>query len=383
MRALAVFFGVVYHCARVFGFEPWHIQNAESSAALDLLARGSSLFRMPLLFLLAGVGTFFAFRGRDARAYARERVQRLLVPLLFGVLVIVPPQVYVERLQRAEAASLSFVEFYGETFETGVHAVANLPMHHLWFLRDLFAVSLVALPLLVLARRPIGTTALAAIGDLAARRPWLAVVAPAVVLVAIEGVWRDHVPGAGLVHFLVLFVAGYVLTASAGAERAVDRVWRPALAATLVLLPLRLAAPAGDGALGVAGWEALSGGADPVIEWLGILALVGLGGHYLSRPIPALRTAAEVAYPFYVWHQTVILLLAYPVVRAEAPVAIKFALLLAASFGVTLALSRAVLLTAPTRFLFGLKRSAPPERRSRDAPELRSAASPATAGSGS
>jgi hypothetical protein len=49
---------------------------------------------MPLLFPLAGVSSLHALRRRSPRAYLRERVDRLLVPLLFGLAVVVPPQAY-------------------------------------------------------------------------------------------------------------------------------------------------------------------------------------------------------------------------------------------------------------------------------------------------
>lgn len=353
LRALAVFFGVLYHCARVFGVESWHIRNAETSAALDLLARVSSLFRMPLLFVLAGVGTYFALGRRSAGAYASERVKRLVVPLVFGVLVIVPPQVYIERLHSGQTAGQSFADFYLSVFTTGWYPTGNLSLHHLWFLRDLFALSLLALPLLAFARGPQGAALLAAVGRLAQRRPWLVVVVPMVLLGVIELAWRDRVPGANLLHYLVLFLCGYAIVANPAVEDAVRRVWRPALTAVAVLVALRFAvqgstAPPPD-------WQLLLRGGDVLLEWLGMLALIGLGDRYLRRPIPRLRTAAEVAYPFYIWHQLVIVALAYPVVRLNMAVAPKFLLLTSTSFAATLMLSHAVLLTAPTRLLFGLK----------------------------
>jgi len=53
---------------------------------------------MPLLFVLAGIATWYAFAHRPAGAYAREPTRRLLVPLLFGIVVIVPPQPFLAQL---------------------------------------------------------------------------------------------------------------------------------------------------------------------------------------------------------------------------------------------------------------------------------------------
>ena len=51
-----------------------------------------SVWHMPLLFLLAGASTYFALRKRSNRQYVGERVLRLVVPFVFGIFVLIPPQ---------------------------------------------------------------------------------------------------------------------------------------------------------------------------------------------------------------------------------------------------------------------------------------------------
>jgi hypothetical protein len=45
-------------------------------------------WRLPALFMISGMGTAFAFRRRTVMIFIKERVNRLLIPLFFGMLVV-------------------------------------------------------------------------------------------------------------------------------------------------------------------------------------------------------------------------------------------------------------------------------------------------------
>jgi hypothetical protein len=88
-----------------------------------------------------------------------------------------------------------------------------------------------------------------------------------------------------------------------------------------------------------------------------LVALLGFGKSFLDKPSKLLSHFGEISYPYYIWHQTVIVVLAYFVVQLEASVLVKYLLLAAASAVITWALSVAVKWTDVTRFLFGMKTS--------------------------
>jgi hypothetical protein len=69
-----------------------------------------------------------------------------LWPLVFGMLVIVPPQIYIERLHRGTFQG-SYLEFYTSVFELVPYPAGSLSWHHLWFVAYLFVFCMVALPL--------------------------------------------------------------------------------------------------------------------------------------------------------------------------------------------------------------------------------------------
>jgi len=124
LRVVAVLLLIPFHSAVIFNrYAEWYVTNETPSLALEAFAYFLSQWRMPLLFFVSGVGTVFALGFRKPREYIKERAGRLLVPLAFGMLVIVPPQVYVWR-RSDPGYELSYWEFY-PTFFNGLRPEGN------------------------------------------------------------------------------------------------------------------------------------------------------------------------------------------------------------------------------------------------------------------
>src|SRR5436190_8266694 len=220
LRVVAVALLIPFHAARVFDvFDPFYVKNAQTSGVLSWsIVAFLNIWHMPLLFVLAGAATWFALERRSSGRYAGERCRRLLIPLLFGLLVIVPPQAYVARLARGRGVSVgSFLADYW-----GVHGnlsgyTGNWTPAHLWFIAFLLVFSLVTVPLLSRWRRE------------EVRARWLLFTMPLVLVLANDLPAPDDGPQNPW-YSLALFVAGFLLLADPRVERAIDRAWRPLLA---------------------------------------------------------------------------------------------------------------------------------------------------------
>jgi fucose 4-O-acetylase-like acetyltransferase len=221
LRVLAVLLLVPFHSARVFDvFDPFYVKNPETSGGLSwVVVAFLNPWHMPLLFVLAGAATWLALGRRGPAGYVRERTRRLLVPLLFGLLVVVPPQGFLASRFRGE--ELSVAPFLGDywTVEGDLSGyTGSFTPAHLWFIGFLFIFSLVALPLLVRWRgRRVSTR-------------WLLWAMPLVLLAADELPAPNDGPQNPW-YSLALFVAGFLLLADERTERLVHRLWRPLLAA--------------------------------------------------------------------------------------------------------------------------------------------------------
>jgi peptidoglycan/LPS O-acetylase OafA/YrhL len=293
--------------------------------------------------VLAGAATWYALGHRSGAQYRAERFKRLLIPFLFGILVIVPPQAFLAARFRGHDFSLAdYWSFKGDlTGYTG-----NWTPAHLWFIAFLFAFSLLGLPLFLRwRRRPVRAT-------------WLLFAMPVLLLVANGMPAPDDGPQNPFYSF-ALFVGGFLLVADPRAEGLVHRAWKPLLAAGVVTMAATMFVwhsgaedTWGDGSLPNVAFTFFEG----VNTWVWVLALLGIGHAFLDRSNRVLKYANEGAYPFYLLHQTVIVVLAYAVIGWNVGLWPKYGALLVGSFAVSLALYELVVRrTNATRFLFGLK----------------------------
>jgi peptidoglycan/LPS O-acetylase OafA/YrhL len=91
-------------------------------------------------------------------------------------------------------------------------------------------------------------------------------------------------------------------------------------------------------------------------SWFLMVAILSLGHRYLNFGNALLKYLSEAAYPVYILHQTIIIMVAYYVVQWNTGVLPKYLALLTLSVAITLGLYE--LLIKPfnwIRFVFGLK----------------------------
>jgi glucan biosynthesis protein C len=382
LRVIAIVLLLFFHSAMPYVAEwDWHLKNAETSPLMMEISYFLSRWRMALLFLISGVGTAFALGFRPARGYLRERALRLLVPLHFGILVIVPPQIYMERL--ADGASYpSYLHFWPSILQGRPYPEGNTSWHHLWFIGYLFLYSVAALPLFLYLRSERGRRVRARIeARLAGPALYLLGLPLGLVLATLYVRWsgpENVVDDWGrFVYYFGFFVFGYLLAEAEAAWRWMEAKRRTSLllavAAIVIINYLRWndVEPAWGYNPGNAALQLLQG----FNAWFWVLAILGFGRRHLSFRNRLLDYAGEGIYPFYLLHQTVIVVIAFYVIRAPDAVWAKFWFTSAVSFALTVALYD--LLVRPyrvTRFLFGMKN---PPAAPRAVPTPRIVADPA------
>ena len=148
LRLIAILILLFFHTGMWFNTWGWHVKNAETSTFFNYWMVWLHYWRMPLLLFISGAGTFMALGKRTPVQYRRERFRRLFIPLVFGVFVIVPPQIYYEHIKEYS----SYKEFYLTVFNFVPYPKGSLSWHHLWFILYLFLYSLMALPFLKFLR---------------------------------------------------------------------------------------------------------------------------------------------------------------------------------------------------------------------------------------
>jgi glucan biosynthesis protein C len=393
MRALVVAGLVVFHSSVVFAVgASWFVKDPRPSIGFTAFLLWGSLWGMPLLFLVSGMGARYAMRTRSSVAFTRERVARLGVPFIAGLVLLVPPMFYLARL-----AQPGFSEPYWRFWLSFVNvpAIARglLPRGswtsggtgfdpaHLWFLYVLLVFSITLLPLLEYLAGPRGAQLAGRLAGLTGRHPVTALAAAALPMMATEAAFGPDVNTGGWerLAYVFPFLYGFVIAGDPRFESALRRARWPALAGALVATMALLAWAAALNAQGISvtagaapGWSALQG----LAGWAWIVAILGMAAAVTarrrrppvtagSRPAPAgseprWRRAAQygnqAVLPFYLLHEPVIVAAAWVIVRWHAPALAKYPVLVAVSFAATLAIYElAVRRFRATRLLFGMK----------------------------
>ncbi len=404
LRVLLVFGLVLFHTARIFDTIPLPegVKNLPPSIPATIFTAFFALWGMPLMFVMAGFSIWHSLGKRTGRVFVVDRLQRLIVPFVFGVLVLVPLQVYFHLKQADPTAGLTYRQFLPDFFAVSLcpdlvnaficpdPATGLFTTAHLWFLKDLFIFSVLLLPLFLYLRGKKGEGVVEKLADLLARPGmiWLLAIPVAVfevcfVTSTMGGGWNEYT-------YAVLLVSGFLIAADLCLAQTTGRIWRSALVIGLVaeavyivglyiLMDVYQVDPLHDYDLGSLLWRGVKG----LGAWAWVIAVIGFGyrqrsklnsvdprttskpGELLDQPglsARAIDYASEAFLAFYILHQTVIFMIGYYVVQWGMAALLKYTVISILSLVVTLLIYEfGVRRTKVTRWLFGMRatRTAP------------------------
>lgn len=348
--ALRVFaFGllILYHIGMFYVSWGWHVKSQYPLHWLEPVMTLVNQWRMPLIFLISGLAISFVLKeGRRAGDYGRfawRRVVRLGLPLVFGMLLIVPPQAYFEALENG-VIQPGYLAFLGAYFgfvgwPEGAFAGSDIGItwNHLWYLPYLLTYSLVLLPVAAFLNGP-GKALRPRLCGLRGVALWLVPVLPLMawgqwVFPRFPYISHDLVSD-GYAHFMygTFFLYGFLIGSNEGLWREFARLRRPmlliALAMYAVLMTYRAVLPDEP--------DAMQSVAQLVViylnRWAWLMVVLGWGHHLLNRPFRWLPYARAAVYPWYVLHQTITVVAGYALTRLALGAGVEVALLVFVTF---------------------------------------------------
>ena len=364
LRVLGICAVLVIHLGEVFNpWDEWHVSNPVRSRLAGEVVVFFAPWIMPMMFLVAGWSSCYALERRPNRRFVRERFVRLGIPLVLGVLLLVPPQVYLERRLREQFTG-SLVAFYPHFFD-GIYPQGNFSWHHLWFLGHLLVYSLVALPLFRYWRSERGRLQLRRIATWCAGPFGLLWLAAPLVLerhvlwwllparAALTVDWANHAI------LFVAFVYGYMLAAEPAFLTDLDQQWKSAARFAIAmsaalwamawrgLLPNGIPEPYSTGYL--AFWSIYGVGA-----WAWVVFVIGVARRVRWRDPPLFVWARDRSYAWYLVHQPVVVAAAVAVIPTSLPLGAKVAAFSAISIVGTVIATEALAHFRVTRVMLGL-----------------------------
>lgn len=157
LRAIATLLLIPYHAACIFGWPDYYINGGEL-AGFEALGRLIDAWFMPLFFLIAGAAASLSLQRRTYSQFAQERFQRLMLPCIFGLILLMPFNGY-WAYQNHYDIRLSLIEYLPEFLK--IRDLAGMggsfTVGHLWFLLYLTVFSLLAIPLQIVCFQPLST----------------------------------------------------------------------------------------------------------------------------------------------------------------------------------------------------------------------------------
>lgn len=369
VRILAFGLLVLYHVGMYYVSWPWHVKSVHADPFIEPLLRLSSPWRMSLLFLVSGAATSFMLLRRGATgALLGQRARRVLLPLAAGIVLVVPPQPYFEAVQRFGYDG-SFVEFLGLYFSAQGAAASGfcdargcliLPTwNHLWFLPYLFTYTLLLWAALR-ARPDLLERLSASVPRLlsGARLLWLPMLAFALVRIALQPRFPvtyalvddafAHAQYAGA------FVLGAVLARSPSVWPRMESMRWSALALAVGAWAVLVSLPPGASPL------PLRAVVHAVVQWGAIVAALGFAHRHCNADGALRRYLTDAVFPVYIFHQTLIVLLAVALAPAALAAPIEAALIVTGTFALSLLGYEGVRRVGWLRPWFGLAPAARP-----------------------
>jgi hypothetical protein len=314
---------VLYHVGLVYVSDwDYHVKSTHRADWLEWPMLVLNRWRMPLLFLLSGIALGLARPWASPWGAFRQRSRRLLLPLLLGMLVVVPIQPFIEA-RVGGIVPPGYSEFLVRYFSGGPWpdsafggASYGITWNHLWFLPYAWLYGVLAIGMAAFWRSRLGQIAVDGFHRAGLFALWLGLMLPAALaLNLLADHWpdrKDFFPDLyNHAHYGAVFFFGLLLGLGTGAWPRLQsaRWWTLGFAALFgaVYFP----------------WLQQVGDAPPAWEVLGLrtlraaymaaalLALLGWARHALNRPFPGLRYANDAVLPWYVFHQSLIVPLSY------------------------------------------------------------------------
>lgn len=339
LRVIAFGLLIFYHVGMLF--VPWdfHIKNNNVYHWLTYPMRFLNQWRLPLLFVISGMGTYYSMQKRSGKQFIRERNIRLLIPFIFGMLFVIPPQVYVERLVKHQFNG-SYLDFWPSQAFIGSYPEGNISWHHLWFILYLLLFSLILTPLFLYIKKHTGSRIHSSFGKLVTKPMGLYLFVIPLYLMevfleplfpvthALIGDWFT------IINCMTLFLYGFILiTVKDHFWTTVEKNRHYYLAAGIICFTTMLIVTQQfEDSL----YRHISEALLKVVNlWSWILALFGMAARYLNRESKPLGYLNRAVYPFYILHQTVMMVIAYYLIDREWSFGVKFGLLVTGTFGIS------------------------------------------------
>ncbi|MFX1317236.1 MAG: acyltransferase family protein [Promethearchaeota archaeon] len=367
LRIIAILLVFIFHCARFFDSEDWHVKNDIVDKYLSGYFTFLTGIGMPLFFMIAGMGAFYALKFLKGREYIFARFIRLMIPFLFGIFTHISIQVYLERINHGIPTG-NFFEFYFTQYYDGLYGFGgNFAWIglHLWFLVLLFLFSLITLPLFIYLGKEKNHGKLLNLGSFF-KKPGallLFMIIPIIIEIFNPLGGDGGIPrfgGWNFISLLIFTIYGFLLVSNEQFKKSIENNERISsfigmISALLLIILLTFFL---DDIFYKDHFTIL----DPlfwiirgIYGWCWIIVLFNIGRKYLNFNSKSRRFLNEIVMPFYILHQTIIVIIGFFIIELDTLIIVKYVIISSVSLAIILGLILLIRKVNVLRFLFGMR----------------------------
>lgn len=350
MTVLLLFPYHIFMIYNTFG-ESFYIKGANLLLPTNFLVAVWSWF-MPLLFTISGISSAYALKKRSAREFVKERVLKLFIPLLFGIVLLMPIiTYYAERFHNGYKGSYfeQYVLFFTKSTDlTGYHG--GFTPGHLWFILYLFVISLVALPIMTRYEK--------AAQKLPISKMNMSILLSLFIIPFVSSVVLD-IAGKSLGEYFAYFLIGYFVFSEENIEQLLEQH-------RLELFVLFLAGIV----FMLIGFDAkwnmnriLYGLIQRFYAFSGILAFLGMSRRYFNVSNRVTSFLSKSSFGVYLFHQVWVVTVAFYIFKFTKQPAVQMVLIFVGSVPFTFLTYYLCRKFGVTRFMFGLTEGNPSSRQ--------------------
>lgn len=351
IRVIATLAVFIYHVFMFFNPWAWHVKNNETDPTyITAISLFMSAWLMPIFFAVSGINSYYALQKRTGRQYMKERLARLAIPLLFGVMVLTPPQIYMERVSHGQFTG-SFFNWYPHYFDgvyldiggSGNFAFVGL---HLWYLLVLLVFSFLTLPVF-LRKKPSDTKEL---------KPFHLIVLTFPLMVISVLVDVVNLGGWDISFYLLIFLYGYFFFTKSAFKSIVQRLLPITLALSILTTVFFVYGFMTEMPAASKGMSILLASVKALNCWSWLLVIFSFADKKLSFSNKWLQYGNKASMPFYVLHQPVIVTLGFIIADVDWSLPVKLVFLLTIAFFIIMAIYHFIISRISfIRVLFGMK----------------------------
>ena len=331
---------IIYHT--VIAFQPWghlisFIQNKESLEFLWPFMMIFNIWRIPILFMISGMGAYFALRNKNWKVFLKDRSIRILFPYIFGFFFICPITIYF--------VSIFYVKPVGYYPNPG----------HLWFLGNIYCYGMLLLPLMLYCINNTDNFIFKIFRTLLKHRLGIFSLG---FIIGIEGAlfspndYADYFMNIhGFMLGIICFFLGFILVSMKhDFWHIIKNVRFIALFLASIFCIIRLYFVMiidYEGPKFIIGFESMC--------WM--LAVFGYGSSYLNHQSKALTYFKDAVYPVYILHMPLQAILSYLIMPIKLPSLLKLNILIIGTLLCSFFLYEIIKRMNWIRPIFGLKKT--------------------------